>query len=88
MPQRTVDLDRVFPALGDPIHPFPIDHALDLVLERTVPVPPGKVWAAWPTPEVLMQWYTPAPYKTVECVIDLWSGLSPPPRRGFVALMS
>lgn len=55
-------------------NPFPIDPALDLVLERTVPVPPEKVWAAWTTPALLMQWFTPAPYKTIECEIDLRPG--------------
>jgi uncharacterized protein YndB with AHSA1/START domain len=53
---------------------FPLDPSLDLVLERTVPVPPSAVWRAWTTPELLMQWFTPAPYKTVECEIDLRPG--------------
>jgi uncharacterized protein YndB with AHSA1/START domain len=47
---------------------------LDLVLERTVPVAPEKVWAAWTQPELLMQWFTPAPWKTVACDMDLRPG--------------
>jgi uncharacterized protein YndB with AHSA1/START domain len=33
---------------------FTPDPALDLVLERTIPVPPERVWAAWTQPELLM----------------------------------
>jgi len=47
---------------------------LDLVLERTVPVPPEKVWAAWTQPELIVQWFTPAPFKTVKAEIDLRPG--------------
>ena len=39
---------------------------LDLVLERTVSVAPERVWAAWTEPELLKQWFTPAPWKTVD----------------------
>ena len=47
---------------------------LDLVLERIVPVPPDRVWAAWTEPELILQWFTPAPWKTVECDIDVRPG--------------
>lgn len=47
-----------------------IDPELDLMFERIVAVPPEKVWAAWTRPELLVQWFTPAPWKTVECQID------------------
>lgn len=47
---------------------------LDLVLERTVPVPPEKVWAAWTEPELMKQWFTPAPWKTVDAEVDLRPG--------------
>ncbi len=50
------------------------DPHLDLVLERTISVPPAKVWAAWTEPELLMQWFTPAPWKTVACELDLRPG--------------
>jgi uncharacterized protein YndB with AHSA1/START domain len=47
---------------------------LDLVLERTIPVTPDRVWAAWTQPELLMQWFTPAPWKTVACTLDVRPG--------------
>ena len=47
---------------------------LDLVLERTIAVPPSRVWAAWTQPELIVQWFTPAPWKTVTCDLDLRPG--------------
>jgi uncharacterized protein YndB with AHSA1/START domain len=51
-----------------------IDPKLDLVLERVVDVSPELVWLAWTRPEHLKQWFTPAPWSTVECEIDLRPG--------------
>jgi len=53
-------------------HPF--DHKLDLVLERVVDVPRELVWKAWTQPEHVKKWFTPAPWKTVDCEIDLRTG--------------
>jgi uncharacterized protein YndB with AHSA1/START domain len=50
------------------------DPALDVVLERVVPVSPDRVWRAWTTPELVKRWFTPAPWTTPECEIDLWPG--------------
>lgn len=50
------------------------DRNLDLVLERTVDVRPEQVWAAWTRPEHLVHWFTPAPWKTIDCEIDLRPG--------------
>lgn len=50
------------------------DPELDLVLERVVDVPVAAVWAAWTTPAHLMKWFTPPPWKTVACDIDLRPG--------------
>lgn len=47
---------------------------LDLVLERVVDVPAHLVWAAWTEPDHIMKWFTPAPWKTVDCTIDLRPG--------------
>jgi uncharacterized protein YndB with AHSA1/START domain len=44
---------------------------LDLLLERVIDVPRASVWAAWTRPEQLMKWFTPTPWTTVDCEIDL-----------------
>jgi len=51
-----------------------IDPKLDLVLERVVDVSPEIVWTAWTTPAHLKKWFSPAPWTTVECEIDLRPG--------------
>src|SRR6266487_5617619 len=51
-----------------------IDPKLDLVLERIVDVSPELVWMAWTQPEHLKHWFTPVPWTTVECEIDLRPG--------------
>jgi uncharacterized protein YndB with AHSA1/START domain len=56
-----------------PIDPRP-DPELDLYFERHVEVPKHLVWRAWTTPEHLLQWFTPAPWTTVGCEIDLRPG--------------
>ncbi len=55
-------------------HDHPIDPELDLVLERTIDIPPHRVWTAWTLPEHLMQWFCPRPWKTTACEIDLRPG--------------
>ena len=50
------------------------DAERDLVLERTTDLPRSLLWKAWTTPEHLVHWFTPAPWKTVECEIDLRPG--------------
>jgi uncharacterized protein YndB with AHSA1/START domain len=51
-----------------------LNRELDLVLERVVDVAPEDVWRAWTEPELLTQWFTPAPWKTVEAEVDLRPG--------------
>ena len=51
-----------------------INPELDLVLERKVEVRPELLWKAWTEPEHLKQWFTPKPWETVECEIDLRPG--------------
>ncbi len=51
-----------------------INPKLDLVLERVVDVKPELVWRAWTEPEHVMKWFTPKPWETVECEIDLRPG--------------
>lgn len=50
------------------------DPRIDLVLERVVDVPPELVWAAWTRPEHIIHWFTPAPWTTTTCEIDLRPG--------------
>jgi uncharacterized protein YndB with AHSA1/START domain len=50
------------------------DQKLDLLLERIVDVPRELVWRAWTTPEHVKKWFTPAPWTTVDCEIDLRPG--------------
>ncbi len=47
---------------------------LDLVFERTVDLPPDVIWAAWTVPANLKPWFTPVPWQTVDCEIDLRPG--------------
>lgn len=47
---------------------------LDLTLERVVDVTPAQVWAAWTQPQHIVHWFTPAPWKTIGCEIDLRPG--------------
>jgi uncharacterized protein YndB with AHSA1/START domain len=46
----------------------------DLLLERMVDVPRALVWTAWTTPEHVKKWFTPAPWTTIDCEIDLRPG--------------
>lgn len=50
------------------------DPKLDLVLERTVDVPPGLVWEAWTTPKHLVHWFVPRPWSVSSCELDLRPG--------------
>ncbi len=50
------------------------DPALDLELRREVEVAPHLVWRAWTEPALLKQWFTPAPWRTTHCEIDLRPG--------------
>ncbi|MBO0700741.1 MAG: SRPBCC domain-containing protein, partial [Zavarzinella sp.] len=53
---------------------FRPDPKLDLVLERVVDVPVELVWLCWTVPEHVKKWFTPAPWTTVACEIDLRPG--------------
>jgi uncharacterized protein YndB with AHSA1/START domain len=52
----------------------PPDPRLDLVFERIIDIPRELVWSAWTTPEHIKKWFTPAPWQTVDCTIDLRPG--------------
>lgn len=53
---------------------MPIDPQRDLVLEHVLPISVDAAWRAWTEPALLMQWFTPAPWKTVACELDLRPG--------------
>ncbi len=50
------------------------DPELDLVLERVVDVPRHLVWKAWTQPQHVVKWFTPVPWRTTDCQIDLQPG--------------
>jgi len=50
------------------------DTGLDLELSRIVKVPREVIWKAWTEPEHIVKWFTPAPWKTVSCEVDLRPG--------------
>lgn len=54
--------------------PFEFNPELDLLLERTVDIPPEWIWQAWTQPELLMPWFCPKPWSVTECDIDLRPG--------------
>lgn len=53
---------------------YKFDPKLDLSFERVVDLQPEQIWQAWTQPEHLKHWFTPAPWKTVDCEIDLRPG--------------
>ena len=50
------------------------DPRLDLRFTRVVDVPRPLVWRAWTEPKLLMPWFCPLPWKTIDCEIDLRPG--------------
>jgi uncharacterized protein YndB with AHSA1/START domain len=46
----------------------------ELVLERMVKATPEQIWRAWTEPELMKQWFTPAPWQTVHVENDLRVG--------------
>ena len=46
----------------------------DLSFERIVPVPAAHLWRGWTDPEVLVKWFTPAPWVTTEAEVDARPG--------------
>lgn len=45
-----------------------------LSFTRDIDTPIARVWKAWTDPQWLMKWFTPVPWKTIDCEIDLRPG--------------
>lgn len=56
------------------IWPPKADPKLDLVLDRIIDVPRDLVWEALTKPDHVMKWFSPRPWTTTECEIDLRPG--------------
>jgi len=52
----------------------PTAASLDLVLQRTFDAPPELVYRAWTDPELLVRWFTPAPWSTSHAELDVRPG--------------
>ena len=46
----------------------------ELVLVRETDVPREKLYAGWTRPELIVQWFTPKPWQTTACEMDLRPG--------------
>lgn len=46
----------------------------DLVITRDIAVPTERLWRCWTEPELLKQWFAPAPWTTPHAEIDLRVG--------------
>ena len=46
----------------------------DLVLTRLIDVPREKLWRCWTEPKLMLQWFTPAPWKTIHAETDVRPG--------------
>lgn len=46
----------------------------ELVITRLIDAPRWKVYRAWTDPEIIVQWFTPPPWKTISAEMDLRAG--------------
>jgi uncharacterized protein YndB with AHSA1/START domain len=47
---------------------------LELVLTRLIDAPREKLWRCWTEPKLMVQWFTPPPWKTVHAETDVRAG--------------
>ena len=52
----------------------PETNELELVLEREMAASPEAIFRCWTEPQLMVQWFTPAPWKTIHAETDLRSG--------------
>lgn len=48
--------------------------AHEFVLTRLIDVPREKLWRCWTEPQLIVQWFTPPPWKTVHAETDVRAG--------------
>ena len=46
----------------------------ELVLTRLIDVPREKLWRCWTEPKLMVQWFTPPPWKTIHAETDVRAG--------------
>jgi uncharacterized protein YndB with AHSA1/START domain len=46
----------------------------ELSLTRLIAAPRDKVFRCWTEPALIVQWFTPPPWKTIEAIVDLRAG--------------
>lgn len=51
---------------------FPADR--ELVIQRVLDASPEKVFRCWTEPQLIVQWFTPPPFKTTKAVMDVRAG--------------
>jgi uncharacterized protein YndB with AHSA1/START domain len=51
---------------------FPTDR--ELVIERVLNAPREKLFRCWTEPALIVQWFTPPPFKTIRAVMDVRAG--------------
>ena len=61
------------PDPAEPVH-APAADPRELVLTRLIGVPRHKLFRCWTEPALIVQWFTPPPWKTVRAQIDLRAG--------------
>lgn len=52
----------------------PTDGPRELVLNRLLDTTPARIWRAWTEPELMKEWFCPAPWKVTEAKLDLRPG--------------
>jgi uncharacterized protein YndB with AHSA1/START domain len=51
---------------------FPADR--ELILERVLNATPEKLYRCWTEPALIVQWFTPPPFRTTRAVVDVRAG--------------
>ncbi len=50
------------------------DNSRELELDRLLRAPRAAVWRCWTEPELITQWFTPPPWKTIRAEMDVRAG--------------